>query len=75
MSSKEYNHEYYLKHRDHIIKRTLEYYYTNQVNEDFMNRKRLYDREYYKQKYLKKKENRARNGIINISKGEYISFK
>jgi hypothetical protein len=40
-----------------------------------MNRKRLYDREYYKQKYLKKKENRARNGIINISKGEYISFK
>ena len=75
MSSKEYNHEYYLKHRDRIIKRTLEYYYTNQVNEDFMKRKRLYDREYYKQKYLKKKENRERNGIINISKGEYISFK
>lgn len=73
MSSKEYNREYYLKHKDNIIKRTLEYYYSNQINEDFMNRKREYDRQYYKEKNMKKKI--ERNKIeFSISKGEFVKF-
>lgn len=73
MDEKKYQKEYYLKNRENILRRTLEYYYNHQIaNEDFIKRKKKYDADYYKRRINKKKE--EHKPIINISKGITITF-
>ena len=74
MDEKKYQKEYYLKNRENILRRTLEYYYNHQItNEDFIKRKKKYDADYYYKRRINKKKEEHKP-IINISKGITITF-
>ena len=67
MDKKTYNRNYYLQTREKKMKKSLDYYYENLINDEYKKRKAIYDKNRYKNK-------KRPNPVFEIKHNVTIAF-